>query len=119
MMTPTEFSSLRAFVAVAQALSFSRAAAVLGLSPSAVSQTIRALEDRLGEQLFNRTTRSVSLTEAGRRLLDRVGPAMAWLSAAAQDIASGKEQPMGAVRVHAFRLAAELFLTPLTGKYTV
>ena len=69
------FNDLLAFVAVAQERSFTRAAAKLGVSQSALSHTIRGLEERLGLRLLTRTTRSVSPTEAGERLLYTVGPA--------------------------------------------
>jgi DNA-binding transcriptional LysR family regulator len=65
LLSGTDFGQLRAFVLVANARSFSRAAETLGVSSSALSQTIRGLEERLGVRLLNRTTRSVSLTEAG------------------------------------------------------
>ncbi len=71
ILSAAEFGRVRAFVAVAEARSFSRAAEALGVSPSALSQTVRLLEDSIGSQLLNRTTRSVSLTEAGTRLLNR------------------------------------------------
>ena len=72
----SEFNQLRAFVAVAETLSFSRAAEFLGMTSSAVSQTLRGLEERIGVRLLNRTTRSVSLTEAGAELFERARPAM-------------------------------------------
>ena len=73
-MRGSEFADLKAFCAVAQELSFARASARLGVSSPALSQTIRALEDRLGVRLFHRTTRSVAVTETGRLLYDRVAP---------------------------------------------
>ena len=85
-MHGSEFSELRAFVAVAERRSFSRAAGQLGLGASTISQTVRALEERLGVRLFNRTTRSVSLTDAGERLLARVRPAMARVNAILEDV---------------------------------
>jgi DNA-binding transcriptional LysR family regulator len=73
---PTEnFNEFAAFTVVARELSFTRAAAKLGVSQSALSQTIRGLEERLGVRLLTRTTRSVAPTEAGRRLLDTLAPA--------------------------------------------
>jgi len=74
-MRGAEFAELKAFAAVVERASFARAADHLGLSPSALSQTIRQLEARLGVRLLNRTTRSVSLTHAGIRLLNRLRPA--------------------------------------------
>ena len=71
-MRGAEFSELRAFIEVAERGNFARAAAYLGMAPSSISQTIRALEGRLGVKLLHRTTRSVSLTEAGEQLFSRV-----------------------------------------------
>ena len=75
-MRGVEFAELAAFAAIAEHRSFAKAAARLGLGRSTLSQTLRALEERLGVRLVNRTTRSVSLTEAGVRLLGRVRPAL-------------------------------------------
>ena len=113
MLSTSDFSQLRAFVAVGEALSFSRAAAVLGVSPSALSQTVRGFEERVGLRLLNRTTRSVSLTEAGQALLQRVRPAVFDLDAAVKQAKQSRERPAGHVRVHAFRVAANLFLAPM------
>ena len=77
-----DFNQLRAFVAVAGSLNFSRAAENLGVSSSALSQMVRGLEERVGVSLFNRTTRSVSLTEAGAKLFERVQPAVEELAEA-------------------------------------
>ena len=119
VLIPTsEIGALRAFVAVARALSFSRAADTLGVSPSALSQTLRGLEDRVGVRLLNRSTRSVSLTEAGRTLLDRVRPAVEELGAALDQLRATNGRPAGTVRVHAFRIAAELFLTPMLARFS-
>jgi DNA-binding transcriptional LysR family regulator len=74
-MRGTEFAELTAFVAVAEQRSFAKAAAQIGIAPSTLSQTIRALEERLGVRLLNRTTRSVAPTEAGERLLTQLQPA--------------------------------------------
>ena len=117
MIPTSDFGALRAFVAVAEALSFSRAADGLGVSPSALSQTIRGLEDRVGARLLNRTTRSVSLTEAGQALLERVRPAVAELGAAVGQLRAAEGRPAGTVRIHAFRLAAELFLAPMLAAF--
>ena len=102
MIPTSDFGALRAFTAVAEALSFSRAAATLDVSSSALSQTC-ALEDRVGTRLLNRTTRSVSLTMAGRALLDRIGPAMEELNAAVDHLRASDGKPAGIVRIHAFR----------------
>lgn len=113
MIPTSDFGALRAFVAVAEALSFSRAADGLNLSPSALSQTVRGLEDRLGARLLNRTTRSVSLTDTGRALLERVRPALEELDAAVGQLRASDGRPAGTVRIHAFRIAAALFLEPM------
>jgi DNA-binding transcriptional LysR family regulator len=73
-MSVENFNHLAAFVAVAQERSFTRSAAKLGLSQSALSQTIRSLEERVGLRLLTRTTRSVALTEAGQRLFNTLAP---------------------------------------------
>ncbi len=74
-----------AFMAVAEHRSFSKAAEVLGVSPSALSQTVKSFEETLGVRVLHRTTRSVSLTEAGQRLLDRIRSPVSQLEAALQD----------------------------------
>jgi len=113
MLTGGDFAQLRAFVAVGEALSFTRAAEALGVTPSALSQVVRAFEDRIGVRLLNRTTRSVSLTEAGETLLRRVTPAVAELREAISQARLHQLQPFGTVRIHAFRSAAELYIQPI------
>lgn len=108
-----DFNQLRAFVAVAGSLNFSRAAENLGVSSSALSQTVRALEERVGVSLFNRTTRSVSLTEAGAKLFERVQPAVEELAEALGETRERRAHPAGTVRMHCFRAAADLHLTPI------
>jgi DNA-binding transcriptional LysR family regulator len=117
MIPTTEFGALRAFVAVAEASSFSRAAERLGVSPPALTQAVKALEARVGSRLLARTTRAVSLTEAGRVLLERVRPAIEELSIALDGVRPPRGRPSGTVRVHAFRIAAELFLTPMLASF--
>jgi DNA-binding transcriptional LysR family regulator len=80
-----------AFVAVADNLSFRAAAARLGVTPSALSHTMRQLEERLGVRLLHRTTRSVSLTDAGRRLIERLRPAIDQIASAIDDL-NGEQQ---------------------------
>ncbi|WP_414833040.1 LysR family transcriptional regulator [Afifella sp. YEN Y35] len=111
-MTPTDFAQIRAFLAVAETLNFSRAAEKLGVTPSALSQTIRAFEAEVGQQMFQRTTRSVVLTEAGAHLRGRMEPAVAEMSAALAQ-AHSKGGPRGTVRIVTFRSAAERFLLPV------
>ena len=110
--TPGDFGQLRAFAAVAQALSFTRAADRLGVTPQALSQTVRALEESIGLRLLHRTTRRVSLTEAGEDLLRRVGPAIEDLGAAVDQVRQRRGRPSGIVRLHSFRIAADLFIAP-------
>ncbi len=109
----SDFNQLRAFVAVANSLNFSRAAERLGVSSSALSQMVRGLEARVGVNLLNRTTRSVSLTEAGAKLLERVKPAVEEIGEALGETRERRVHPAGTVRMHCFRTAAELYLTPM------
>jgi DNA-binding transcriptional LysR family regulator len=109
----TDFGRLRAFVAVAETLNFTRAAEKLGVSSSALSQLVRSLEERVGVRLLHRNTRSVSLTEAGDQLLQRVRPAVEELGAALGQTSHLREQAVGAVRVHCFRSAVELYVRPI------
>lgn len=113
MIHPSEFGALRAFAAVAEQRSFSRAAEQLGVSSSALSQLIRGLEERLGIRLLHRTTRSVSLTEAGTALLAEVAPAIDSLAGALEQARSAARQPTGTVRLHCFHAAADRFVVPI------
>lgn len=112
-----DYQQLRGFVAVAQLLSFSRAASAMGVSPSALSQLVRGLEERLGTRLLNRTTRSVSLTEAGAALLARTEPALAELGEAMQQARAGRDGIAGRVRVHASRMAGERHVQPILADF--
>ncbi|MGH8082039.1 MAG: LysR family transcriptional regulator [Lysobacter sp.] len=116
-MRGNDYAELRAFAAIAEHGSFVRAAAHLGLSPSALSQTIRSLEERLGVRLLNRTTRSVALSEAGQRLLGRLQPALTDLDAAVADVRSLRDSPNGLLRINASRIAAIEYLAPLLGPF--
>lgn len=118
MLHPSDFGALRAFVAVADQLSFSRAAESLGVSPSALSQTIRGLEARLGLRLLNRTTRSVSMTEAGAALREEVAGSLARLDGAFDQARQAGGEPSGTLRLHCFHAAAELFLAPILHDFT-
>ncbi|GAB0113780.1 LysR family transcriptional regulator [Acidisoma sp. C75] len=113
----TDYAQLRAFLAVAEALSFSRAAKALGITPSALSQTVRAFEESLGLQLLRRTTRSVALTEAGATLQRLAMPAIAELGAALGQARLAGGRPAGTVRLHSFRSAARDYLAPLLGEF--
>src|SRR4051794_41764179 len=94
-MPRENFSDLLAFVAVAKERSFTRAAAQLGVSQSALSQTVRGLEERLGLRLLTRTTRSVAPTEAGERLLRSAGPRFEEIEAELEALTEFREKPAG------------------------
>jgi len=110
-------TDLRAFVAVAEQGSFSKAAEQLGLSPSSLSQIIRTFEERLGVRLLHRTTRSVALTEAGERLLLRIRPALAELDAALADVGHFRDRPAGTVRVRCLRHAFRTYVEPIIAAF--
>jgi DNA-binding transcriptional LysR family regulator len=103
---------LLAFVAVARERSFTNAAAKLGVSQSALSHTIRELEERLGVRLLSRTTRSVSPTEAGERLLHNIGPRFDEIEAEVAALSELREKPVGTIRITATENAAETILVP-------
>jgi len=106
-MSPLDLNDLTAFLAVARERSFTRAAAQRGVSQSALSQTIRGLEARLGLRLLTRTTRSVATTEAGERLLRAAGPRLDEISAELDALSELREKPSGTIRItthdHALR----------------
>lgn len=104
---------LNAVVAVASQRSFRRAAVELGMSPSALSHAIAALEKRLGVRLFHRTTRSVSLSEAGEQFLHRVQPALRDISAAMEAVSEFRDTPAGTLRLNTSEGAAQMVLTPV------
>ena len=106
------FGDLRAFQTVARERSFTRAAALLGVSPSALSHTIRALEDQVGVRLLARTTRNVAPTEAGERLLATVGPRMAEIDGAVASLRDLRGTPSGTVRITSSDYAADRILLP-------
>ena len=116
-MRSREFVELRVFATIVAHGSFARAATQLGMSRSAVSQTIRGLEERLGARLLNRTTRSVALSEVGAQLLARVGPALAELEAAQTDLRDSRTKPAGSLRINTPRLAALQLLAPRVGAF--
>lgn len=108
---------VEAFLSVAQLKSFRRASAELGVTPSAISQTIRTLETRVGAALFTRTTRSVGLTEAGERFLARAKPAFEELLAA-NEVARGLGQrPSGTLRLTVPRAVVPILLEPLIASF--
>src|SRR5215210_5522507 len=111
-----QLDDLLAFVAVARERSFTNAAAKLGISQSALSHTIRELEARLGVRLLTRTTRSVSPTEAGERLLQSLGPRFEAIEAELAAVSELREKPAGTIRITATENAAETILLPKLAK---
>src|SRR6476620_4087438 len=105
-----------AFIAVAREQSFTKAAAKLGVSQSALSYTIRTLEARLGLRLLTRTTRSVSLTEAGDRLLHSIGPRFDEIEAEISALSELRDKPAGTIRITTVEHAAETILWPVMAK---
>ncbi|MDB6045886.1 MAG: DNA-binding transcriptional regulator, LysR family [Gammaproteobacteria bacterium] len=112
-MNRAQFAELNAFVAVAERTNFARAAAHLGIAASTISQTIRSLEERLGMRLLNRTTRSVSLTDAGEKLLARIRPAIMELGAAVEDLNEFRDTPTGTLRLNVSSVPAQIVLAPV------
>lgn len=112
-MPRDNLNELTAFLAVAREESFTRAAARLGVSQSALSHTVRALEERLGLRLLTRTTRSVSPTEAGERLLRTVGPRLDEIETELAALSALREKPAGTIRITAGEHAADAVLWPV------
>ncbi len=112
-MKGPNLAELEAFAAVAEARSFRKATTGRGVSASALSQTMRNLEERLGVRLLNRTTRSVAPTEAGEALLRRIRPAFAQVSEAVEAVNSFRRKPTGTVRINAPAPAIEFVLAPM------
>jgi DNA-binding transcriptional LysR family regulator len=115
-MPRENLNDLHAFLAVARERSFTKAAAQLGVSQAALSQTIRGLEARLGLRLLTRTTRSVAPTEAGERLLRTVGPRLEEIEAELAALSELREKPAGTIRITATENAAEAVLWPALGR---
>src|SRR3954447_24079458 len=109
-MTRGNVNDLLAFLAVARERSFTRAAAKLGVSQSALSHTMRGLEARLGVRLLTRTTRSVAPTEAGERLLRSVGPRFDEIETELAALSEFREKPAGTIRITATENAADSVL---------
>ena len=112
-MTRSVLADLDAVLSIARCGSFRAAALELGMSTTALSNAIAKLEQRLGIRLFNRTTRSVSLTDAGKTFVERVGPAMTDIHDAMLAAQSQQETPMGTLRINAFASAAREVMAPL------
>jgi DNA-binding transcriptional LysR family regulator len=111
-MPPIDLNNIVAFLAVARERSFTRAAAQLGVSQSALSQTVRGLEARLGLRLLTRTTRSVAPTEAGERLLSAAGPRLDEIDAELAALSELREKPSGTIRITAHDHALRTILWP-------
>ncbi len=116
-MQRDSLTDLTVFAAVAQHLSFKVAASQLGVTPSALSHSMRQLEERLGIRLLHRTTRNVALTDAGQRLLDRLRPAMDQIADALEDLNQERGRPFGRLRIHATHLAAATVVTPIWRRF--
>lgn len=116
-MHKTGLTEFDAVVAVARLGSFRAAATQLGMSSSALSHAVAALEARLGVRLFNRTTRSVAMTDAGEQFIARVGPALAEIGGAIEGINSHRDTPTGTLRINTSAGAARMILTPIILEY--
>ncbi|QND68872.1 LysR family transcriptional regulator [Mesorhizobium loti] len=111
-MKSGDFGELAAFVAIAEEGSFRRAAARLNLKPSTLSHSLRAIEGRLGVRLIHRTTRTVSLTEAGQTLLRQIAPAFASIETAVESINAFREHPVGRIRLSVPRTVIASIIAP-------
>jgi DNA-binding transcriptional LysR family regulator len=116
-MEQPNLSHLAVFAAVARHRSFKKTAAEVGMSTSAVSHAIHGLEERLGVTLFNRTTRSVALTDAGQRLLERLRPALRDVGDALEEMNNFRVTSTGTVRINSSRAAARLLVSPLIPRF--
>ncbi|HVZ44934.1 MAG TPA: LysR family transcriptional regulator [Ramlibacter sp.] len=116
-MRGSEFAEMKAFSAIVERQSFARAADHLGLSPSALSQTIRQLEARLGVRLLDRTTRSVAPTAAGLRLHDRIAPLLHELDGAVADAIAATGRTAGTLRINTLGIAARKIIAPRLGRF--
>jgi DNA-binding transcriptional LysR family regulator len=117
-MDRSDLANLTAFVAVADQRSFRAAATRLGVTPSALSHTMRQLEERLGVRLLHRTTRSVSATDAGQRLLNQLRPAIDQIAGALENLNEDRLRPMGRLRIYATsQLAATAVVVPIWERF--
>ena len=116
-MRGSDFAELKAFAAVVERASFARAAEHLGLSPSALSQTIRQLEARLGTRLLNRTTRSVAPTATGTQLHERIAPLFREMAEAVDEASATGGQTRGALRINTLGMAARQVIAPRLGRF--
>lgn len=111
-LAPIHLPGLMAFEAVARLLNFARAAAELGVTPTAMSRTIKILEGQLSVRLFNRTTRSVGLTEAGAALNASIAPALASIRSAMAQVSHGADRPSGLLRINLSYVAYRILVEP-------
>lgn len=116
-MAQTKVNDLQAFLAVARDQSFTKAAARLGITPSALSHTIRALEERLGVRLLARTTRNVAPTEAGERLMRSIAPLFDQITAEVEALGELREKPAGTIRITCTDDVIELYLRPVLASF--
>jgi DNA-binding transcriptional LysR family regulator len=116
-MRGAEFAELKSFVAVVERASFARAAQHLGVSPSALSQTIRLLEERLGTRLLNRTTRSVAPTVTGSQLYGRIAPLFRDMAEAVEEAIGSAGRMHGTLRINTLGMAARQVIAPRLGRF--
>src|SRR6267142_676226 len=116
-MRGSDFAELKAFAAIVERGSFTGAAGHLGLTPSALSQTIRQLETRLRVRLLHRTTRSVAPTEAGARLYERIAPMIQELDAAVAEAVASTGRAAGTLRINTPSMAAKKIIAPRLGRF--
>ena len=116
-MTKASIAEMSAFVTIAERASFAKAATQLGVSRSSLSESLRALEERLGVRLLNRTTRSVALTEAGERLLTQLRPLLDNFDAALESVNAFRDSPAGHVRITVPRPAARTIIAPILSRF--
>lgn len=116
-MRGSEFAELKAFAAVVERASFARAAEHLGVSPSALSQTIRLLEARLGTRLLNRTTRSLAPTVAGAQLYGRIAPLFREMTEAVAEVSAAAGRTSGTLRINTLGMAARQVIAPRLGRF--
>src|SRR5918911_533685 len=116
-MGMNDLGALSTFLTVAEERSFTRAAKRIGVSPSAISHSMRELEEAIGVRLLSRTTRSVALTDAGEHLRARLRPAFSEIENALGQVAGLRNQPAGRVRLLVPRLAVKTVLAPKVGDF--
>jgi DNA-binding transcriptional LysR family regulator len=116
-MRRSDLADLNSFVAVADHASFRAASTQLGVTASALSHSLRQLEERLGTRLLHRTTRSVSLTDAGLRLLEQLRPAIEQISGALENLNQQRQRPFGRLRICSSHVAAGAVIAPMWARF--